>query len=210
MLKGTLFLSGGGSKEDSYLLDKEFSKILKRKLLYIPIAIDIKKHPYSECFKWIKDIFKQFNFTNIEMWTDLRNKTINDLKEFGAIYIGGGNTFKLLKEIKDSKFDKLFIEFHKKGGHIYGGSAGAIILGKSVITASKNDKNEVNLKDLNGLNLCLDYSIWCHYNPKDDKEILALQKRERLGKIASLSEDAGLIIENKEIKAIGSGHVFFF
>ena len=210
MVKGIIFLSGGGNKEDSYLLDKEFAKYVKRKLLYIPIAIGTLEHPYNECFKWIKDVFKQFNFDNIEMWTDIRNKTIKDLKQFDAIYISGGNTFKLLKEIKDSRFDKLLIEFYNKEGHIYGGSAGAIILGKSIITASKNDKNEVKLKNLNGLNLCHGYSIWCHYNLKDDKEILVLQKRERLRKIAALSEDAGLIIENKEIKAIGDGHIFFF
>ena len=129
-MKGTLFLSGGGSEKDSYLLDREFAKLLKGKLLYIPIAIDTKTHPFPECFKWIKSVFGQFGFSNIEMWTSVKDKTPDNLKEFDAVYIGGGNTFKLLKEFRDSGFDKLLVEFYRSGGHIYGGSAGAIILGK--------------------------------------------------------------------------------
>ncbi len=204
MEKGILFLSGGGDKKDSYLLDKEFSKVLKRKLLYIPIAIDIKEHPYSECFKWIKDIFAQFSFDNIEMWTYLRNKTIKDLENFDAIYIGGGNTFKLLKEIRDSGFDKLLLKFYNQGRSIYGGSAGAIIFGKSIITT--HDENEVNLKNLKGLSLCKDYSILCHYKPEvDDKNIKMLLKKE---KIIALPENSGIIIKNNVIKDIGKIFVF--
>ncbi|MDI6738442.1 MAG: Type 1 glutamine amidotransferase-like domain-containing protein, partial [Nanoarchaeota archaeon] len=168
MSNGILFLSGGGSEKESYNLDKEFAKLLKRKLLYIPIAINEVKHPYKECLKWLKEVFRQFNFESIEMWTDLSGHSGQDMIKFDGVYIGGGNTFKLLKQLKDTKFDKLLIEYYKRGGNIYGGSAGAIILGKDIITASKDDKNEVKLKETKGMGLINEFSICCHYKLEED------------------------------------------
>ena len=50
------------------------------------------------------------------------------MANYSAIFIGGGNTFKLLKGIKDrGAFSKLK-DFINNNGIIFGGSAGAIIL----------------------------------------------------------------------------------
>ena len=207
MGKGTLFLSGGGSENDSYILDKEFAKLLKNKLLYIPIAINEAKHPYSECLKWIKGVFRQFNFESIEMWIDLSGRTKQDMLEFDGVYIGGGNTFKLLKQLKDTKFDKLLIDYYKNGGNIFGGSAGAIIMGKDIITASKNDTNEVGLKDTKGLNLINSFSICCHYKPEEGEIVSELVNAHKL-KVIALPEDAGIIVRKDGIARIGKSLIF--
>lgn len=209
MGKGVLFLSGGGSEKESYNLDKEFAKLLKKKLLYIPIALNEIKHPYPECLKWIKKVFRQFNFESIEMWTDLSGHTKQDMLKFDGVYIGGGNTFKLLKQLKDTKFDKLLVDYYKTGGNIYGGSAGAIILGRDIITASKNDKNEAELKETLGLNLINNFSICCHYKPGEDKIIFELINTHKL-KVIALPEDAGILIRKESINCIGNGKVFIF
>ena len=143
------------------------------------------------------------------MWINLENKSIDEIKKFDAVYIGGGNTFKLMKEFKDSTFDKLLIDFYHFGGHIYGGSAGAIILGENIITASKDDINEVGLKDLRGLNLCNEYSILCHYTPKDDEFINNLIKNHKI-KIIALQENSGIIVKNREISPVGYGEIYIF
>src|SRR3989339_1430483 len=98
-----LFLSGGGSGNESEQIDAEFIKALDKTkpVLYIPIAIDTEKHPYGECLEWLKNNFQPFGFDNFVMWTeeDLKDKKMADFEQFGGIYIGGGNTFKLLKEL---------------------------------------------------------------------------------------------------------------
>ena len=107
----------------------------------------------------------------MEMLTDL-NKLIK-LNDYGAVFIGGGNTFKLLKKIKESGFDKKLIKYYKSGGTIYGGSAGAIILGKDINTAlmcKDADVNEVKLKDISGMNLIGGYDIQCHFEDNQIKE----------------------------------------
>ena len=105
-----LFLSGGGSQEDSRELDKEFIKHLRGKLLYIPIAME--KKSYLECLQWLKSALNQLGFYDVEMITNLTK--IKNLSQYFGIYIGGGKTFKLLKEIRESKFDKLLLDFIKE------------------------------------------------------------------------------------------------
>ena len=47
-----LYLSGGGNKENSKLMDQYFVKTIgvERTVIYIPIAIDQSKHPLNECY----------------------------------------------------------------------------------------------------------------------------------------------------------------
>ena len=197
-----LFLSAGGSQEDSKELDKEFAKEIKGKLLYIPIAMEEERHSYPDCFKWLKSCFNPLNIYDIEMWTNLKNK---DLKKYSAIYIGGGNTFKLLKELKESGFDKELLKFIKEGKPVYGGSAGALILGKNILTS--HDENKVKLKDLNGLNLINENSIWAHYSNKENEKIFNYVKTNNINVVA-IPEGSGIYFNGK-IRVIGKDSYLF-
>lgn len=102
-------------------------------MIYIPIAT--LEENYESYFRWIKSVFEPFNFNNIIMWTDLsNNKVMDDLKDCSSIFIGGGNTYKLLNELRRTGFDNVLKTFIDQGGIVYGGSAGAIILGKNIQT----------------------------------------------------------------------------
>ena len=151
-MKGKIFLSGGGGFKKTYDFDRIFLRNIKS-ILYIPIAW--KNNNFKECLKWFKSMLKAHKKkTTVEMLTGL-SKNI-ELNNYDAIYIGGGNTFKLLKKIKDSKFDKKLLEYYKKGGIIYGGSAGAIIWGNDINIAKickDADVNKVMLKNTKGVNL---------------------------------------------------------
>ena len=159
-----ILLSGGGEPEQVKPLDDYFAKSMNGgKVLYIPVAM--YKVPYNECKEWFKKTYEYCNF-DIDMCTDLSK--IKSLDEYTGVFIGGGNTFKLLKEIRESKFDILLEKYLKNGGFVYGGSAGAIIFGKSIETSSHADKNIVGLTELSGLNMLNGFDVWCHYNPKED------------------------------------------
>lgn len=196
-----LFIAGGGSKEDSKELDYRFSKLLSVKpVLYIPIAMDETLRKYSECENWFKSIFLPYGI-QIDMKTDL--KQIN-IKNYCGIYIGGGNTFKLLKLIKSSGFD-IVLKQSLQNLPYYGGSAGAIILGRSITTSS--DINTVNLINFEGLGI-LEFDIWPHYEESQELKIKKYSLDNNVSVLA-LSEKAGVIINNSEIEIIGD-NVFFF
>ncbi|KSU85849.1 MULTISPECIES: Type 1 glutamine amidotransferase-like domain-containing protein [Fictibacillus] len=98
---GKLILAGGGDAEQTLPIDKVFESLINKKkpLLYIPIAMDTNSIPYDSCFIWINSVFNPLGVQGITMWTEseLDNKSAEDLRQFSAVYIGGGNTFSFLK-----------------------------------------------------------------------------------------------------------------
>ena len=197
-----LLLAGGGEPEQVQSLDEYFANYVKEgKVLYIPVAM--YKIPYDECESWFRETYAKYNICNIDVCTDL--KKAPNLNEYKAIFIGGGNTFKLLKEIKESNFDYALTEYLKNGGFVYGGSAGAIIFGKTIKTSSHADKNLVNLKDLNGLNLIKGYDVWCHYNEKKDlNNVLKLENSTIV-----LYEESGVLFDGEKFITVGKSHLIF-
>lgn len=193
-----LLLSGGGDPEQVVELDKFFADYVDDgKVLYIPVAMD--KIPYEDCFTWFKTTYAKYNIKDIEMCTDLNGC---DLKKYKAVFIGGGNTFKLLKEIKDSSFDKKIIEYLENGGFVYGGSAGAIIFGLNIKPAIHADKNNVAMTDFTSLNLLKGKNVWCHYTYKDNDEI-RLSKED----LYILYEESGIYFDGKNIIALGKPYL---
>ena len=199
-----MILAGGGDASDSKPLDDLFVSLLQpKKILYIPLAW--KTGDFNCCKEWFSSIFDDF-----EMWIDLHNKTAEDVERFGGIYIGGGNTFSLLHDLRTTGFDKLLLLFLDSGKPIYGGSAGAIIFGSSIKTASlgkDSDSNDVGLKDLSGFNIVQGYSIQCHYEEGQDDELKELSRHQ---KIIALSERSGIIVDDIEIKVIGFDAAYVF
>lgn len=201
---GKLYLGGGGGAEDSVKLDKRFLNSLKnKKIVYIPIALTPKTGGYESCFDWITSSLTNASddFIEISMWTDLGQKGINDLESYGGIYIGGGNTYKLLDHIYKTGFNEVLIEFYNRGGLIYGGSAGAIILGKSISIVS--EENDANYVYEDGLNLLNGKSVLCHFS-KDKNNTVEHFIENTSGDVIALTEKSGLIISNSNsIESVG-------
>ncbi|MEM7820385.1 MAG: Type 1 glutamine amidotransferase-like domain-containing protein [Candidatus Aenigmatarchaeota archaeon] len=201
-----LILAGGGSEKDSKPLDKLLVSLIpmNKKLLYIPVAMEPSKYP--SCLKWFTSTFTCLGLTDIVMLTDLKEKI--DLSQFGAIYMGGRNTFKLLHELRHSGFVTKLKKFLNMGGIIYGGSAGAIVLGKDIKTAFM-DENRIGIRDTSGLNLVEGCSIWCHYKKEDDMKIFEYIGTNKIPVIA-LTERSGLYVRDKKIKVVGFEPIYVF
>lgn len=208
---GKLFLSGGGHANKTKKLDRLFEAHVpgNKRVLYIPIAMPQKIFTFGQCFDWLRVVFPKLK---IDMWTDLKGRKWNDVINYGAIYIGGGNTFSLLHDITKTKFSNLLKKFYRQGGVIYGGSAGAIILGKDIRTAlfgSDADRNIIGINEFTGLNLVNGYSVQCHYSNYDDKEMLNFSKKYRQD-LLGLPDDTGLFVEGRKITIIGESNAVLF
>lgn len=207
---GMIFLSGGGDKKHTEKFDQEFKRQIGslKPLLYIPVAMK-GMISFEDCYQWMKSVFKPLGLREIVMWTDLSQKSLKDLQQFSAIYIGGGNTFSLIKDMRSSAFDEILKDYIKSGGVVYGGSAGAIVLGSDIMTCAHLDSNEVNLKNYNGLNMISDLAIWCHYKLQDDEHIRNYMQ-EYKKPVLALSEETGAYFSGKGIKITGTkpAHLF--
>ncbi|MBI2105217.1 Type 1 glutamine amidotransferase-like domain-containing protein [Candidatus Woesearchaeota archaeon] len=197
-----LILSGGKGINKERDIHKLFLKrVNKKPILYIPLAKESKY--FSECYDWITSALPN---QNIKMLANFKEQKIN-LKDFKAVYIGGGNVFKLLKEFRENNFDKKLINFN---GIIYGGSAGAIIWGMDISNAlfgKIKDKNKIKLKDLNGFNKLNNYSLRAHYTEKEKLAVKNYVKKTKIPIIA-LPEDSGIYLKNKKIKEINKVYYF--
>lgn len=169
-----LILSGGGSGKQTKELDKKFANLIDKEkpLLYIPIAIDNCKRPYPGCLEWLRSTFDNLGITKYEMITEkeLGKYSKKDPSEFGGIYIGRGNTPYLLKKLKESGMWQFLEKALEQDVPIYGGSAGAIIFGKSIKPSLHMDKNWVDLEDLEGMNVLKGKYIFCHVSPEKKEE----------------------------------------
>ena len=135
-----LILCGGGDGEqvkESYEL---FANLVNGgKVLYIPLAWN--NGNMETCINWLKKEMEPFGVIDIEDVLDAKEITKEKLSKYKGVFIGGGNTFKLLKMLKDTEAFNNLKEFLNNNGVIMGASAGALIFGKSIDTCLKDDLN---------------------------------------------------------------------
>ena len=210
-----LLLSGGGTSEKTILVNKKFNEIIDhtKPLLFIPLARYSTKYPSS--IEWIKNELKNVDIPDIEMITKADEICNKDLNNYCGIFIGGGNTFKLLSELKECDAFNILKDYIKNGGIVYGCSAGAIIFGYDISSCLYNDSNDVNLKDTKGFNILNGKSITAHYtNKNEEKTKLAtdylIEYTKNNEEVYALPEEDTIYVNDNKIKIIGTKdyHIF--
>lgn len=201
----SIFLAGGGNSEESKLLDAQFTAALDpaKPLVYVPNAM--RSRPYQSCLAWLRSVIASHGVVAIEMWDDLKPRRA--APDIGGVYIGGGDTAKLLTEVRESGFDAYLHEIASHGIPIYGGSAGAIILGEDIRTTP--EAKHLSHSDAAGLKLTAGYSIVCHYKPEHEAETRRFS--ETLGQsLIAIPEKAGGHVTGKSLTNFGTEPVLIF
>jgi len=202
--KKVIFLSGGGNEQQSFPLDKSFFETLPKngRFLYIPIALRGHEY-YVTAHLWMKSLIELHKRDDLqfEKVDDTSKYTLDDLKLFEGIYIGGGNTWSLMQELNSSGFSEILLQYINAGGIVYGGSAGAIIFGKRIDTHT--DENKIGYKEVDGFDILGDYSIGCHFKDDQSKHYQDWAIKNKLP-IICLSEETGLIIRNNIAVCVGT------
>ena len=204
-----LFLAGGGSAEQSGQIDALFASEIPggKRVLYWSMALRGVRPP-GDCLAWIQVVLGRFDIDDIAIWHDFSGHAPSDLNDFDAIYVGGGNTYQLLDDLRSSGFDVHLSNFAKTGRPVYGGSAGAVVLGRDIRTIDHIDTNAVGLEDLSALNLAGGNAIWVHYDQADDP--LIHKCASHLGcTILAIAENGGVELVDGEI-TWAFGGVFHF
>lgn len=159
--------------------------------IIINAAEDGSKNKYAQLAKQQLQGFGYIDINFVDLTKKPDQKIITNS---GLIYILGGNTFKLMDDINKSGFKEALISKIKVDGCI-GVSAGSIILGQSIATASigDGDENNVGLTDLSGLKL-LDFDVSPHYTKQDEDEITAYETKTGR-KVERIADDQIIVID---------------
>ena len=185
--------------------------------------MDESDHPYDSCYEWINEELAQVQLSGIDMVRSFEELVQKDYDNYCALFIGGGNTYKLLKGIKDSGAFEKIKEFINNGGIVIGGSAGAVIFGCDIDIISTMDPNDVALIDTKGFNVMKGVSIFPHYTNTKSK----LSEEENLarlnnftnaikhfsmtnGDVIAIPEEDAIFVNNGELEILGNRPFFFF
>ena len=160
-----LILCGGGAGEKNTLANAKLNEIIdnSKPILYVPLAFDEDEHPYDSCFEWIQEELKNVQIPYIDMVRTFEELASKKYNEYSAMFIGGGNTYKLLKGLKESGSFNKIKEYIENDGVVLGSSAGTVIFSEDIDIISSMDPNDVKLMDTKGFGVLNGISFFPHY-----------------------------------------------
>lgn len=125
-----------------------------------------------------------------------------------VVYVQGGNTFYLMKWIRESGFDRVLRPWLERGGLYIGVSAGSIVAGTDmgVAAVAGGDENAVGIEDLQGMKL-VDAVIHPHYERQHEDE-LVFYEREHGILITRLTDDQAVLVNNDCMEVITTPRPF--
>ncbi len=179
------------------IIDKPVSQI---KIIFVPTASRT-----DEELKYVQESKKELLDlgileSNIQTLNLNRPISFDEVVDYDVIYVCGGNTFYLLKKIRESGFDKVIVAFVKINKLYFGVSAGSILVCPNIDIASPFDENDVNLTDLTGLNLT-NVIVSPHYKDEDKTIIDNFEKKEHY-EIVPLTDKQALLVIDGEAKIV--------
>ncbi len=211
MIKGTkpkmlLLTSSGmaGTKEEILsVLSKPPDKV---RVAHIITASKVEKD--TSFVDKDRELMKEagFNVEDIDIEGKNKKQLMKILEAVDIIYVQGGNTFYLLLQMRKSGFNKIIKKLLKRGIVYVGVSAGSVVAGKTIETASwgsNPDEKVVKLMSLKGLKL-IKSNIFARYKPEDEEMIK--QKSKRIKKeLRVLTDEQALFVFGKKIILVGEG-----
>jgi dipeptidase E len=190
---------GGGDADDERAVLEAFSSwVGNGRLVYVPIALDSPHEPH---LAWATAALGSVGITSIEMAASA-DQLRDALSRADGVFIGGGNAYVLLHSLRNAGVDRLLREYTERGRPMYGGSAGAIALGRDIGTARHADPDVLGLTDTSGLDLALGYAVWCHYVASDDARIRDYVN-ETGHAVLAIPERGGLVRTAERIEVVG-------
>lgn len=138
-----------------------------------------------------------------------QDETVRALERSRIIYVQGGNTYYLMKYIRESGFDVAVKSFLEKGGIYIGVSAGSIVAGKDIGHSGLGvggDKNIVDLKDMRGMGL-VDLTITPHYEPAEEEQIAEYERQHGVMS-TRLTDDEAVLVQDGHVEVIKTHNSF--
>ena len=201
----TLILASSGNLIAANNLNHFLPKPLSEaKILYVTTAS--KKVSDASYVERTRQKMNELNFSYTEV--DIVGKSDEELKKAlsasDILYVEGGNTFYLLKAVRDTGFEKIVKEAIENGLVYWGVSAGSYIACPSIIIATWSDRfDRFGVTDWTAMNL-VPFLIKAHYTP-DMLEALKEKSKGLQLPLHVLNDEQAILVKDEEVHLIGGG-----
>lgn len=198
-----LFLTSAGflNKQVADLFLKDLDKTPdKAEIFMVADAQTQEEKYYIEESK--KELVKM-GIKNISIFNLDKKIIMDEVSNFDAIYVCGGNTYSIMKKFRETGLDKIVKRLVNSGKIYIGVSAGSIIAGPDIEIAGwgmDGDLNEVGLQDLTGLNL-VKFAIFPHFEIKHEQEVVEFKQKVSYP-VIELSDQQAVYVEKGSYKII--------
>lgn len=133
-------------------------------------------------------------------WFDVDDKSANyGSADFDCVYVCGGNTFYLLKKLKESGYFTKLLDWINNGILYVGTSAGSVIAAPDINYILCMDTNDCNLNDTSGFSL-ISSSLIPHYT-EEFAESASIFRREN-GNVLTISDNQALYLSDKGVEMV--------
>ena len=147
--------------------------------------------------------FRDLGFSFIS-FVDVETEQIHILDDADIIYVMGGNTFTLLKKIRESGADEILSERLSGTSNLMyiGVSAGSILLTPTVRLANEvePDPNDEGVHDFSGLSFFRD-EIYPHYTEDVESEIRSYEIRHSVS-VLRITNDEAILVKNGNVTKV--------
>ena len=177
----------------------------KLKIGYITTAL--KATANTKYLSYMKEFETEMRESNILFEEfDIEGKNEKEIQEFfkdkNVVQVTGGNTFYLLKSVRESGFDKVLKNLLNNGLVYIGSSAGSYIMCPTIEVAGwKMDRDRHGLTDFTALGY-IPFLLKCHYTD-DSKEDVLEKIKDLKYPLRILRDDQAFLVEDDRVTFIG-------
>lgn len=202
----TLLLTSAGMQ-----VKDEILKLLPKPANQIKLAHIITASKAEENTQYVKKDSKAmmelgFQVAEVDIEGKAEKELRELLKDFDIVYVQGGNTFYLLKTIRESGFESVLRELIEQGKIYIGVSAGSIIMGPTIEVATwkgVDDRNKVKMTDFTALRF-VSFNIFVHY-AEEQEELVRSEVKKSPYSTRILTDDQAFLIQDDKVTFVGKG-----
>lgn len=153
----------------------------------------------------VKNVMKEngIDFEEIDIEGKSKEEIPNFFKDKNIVHIEGGNTFYLLKTIRETGFAEILKKLLSEGKIYIGTSAGAYVMCPTIEVANWDEtgRDRFGLEDFSALNY-VPFVLKVHY--KDEMESTVKEKMKSLKyPLRILKDGQGILVENGKYTFFG-------
>jgi len=196
-MKRILLFSAPTENNLKTLLNLIFPNSIKNKVFaYMPSdGADCPQEYVDEWKKYAREHNAEFRY--IDNSKEKPTGEAEKLQGSNILVITGGNTFKLLDNLRKSGLDNAVKELAKKNEFVLAGfSAGALVLTPTIEICNlpDYDENLVGLTDLAGLNI-VNFEVFPHYEQARHKSVLNQYRTTAKNEVKEITDDDYVVID---------------